>query len=141
MFTHEGDAGIHRNVQRRGSRPCVQPNDRVHVPRGECHPQCRPVHRGQSAHTQRMGDVASGHTPLNCTTNRALPSSSKFECPESRGTQDNAERLRHVEPVRVSLRHAALSPSPLSNTLHWLAKEHSRRPPDFLFGHAYHDGV
>ena len=141
MFTHEGDAGIHRHVQRRGSGPCVQPNDRVHIPRGECQPQCRLVHRGQSAHTQRMDDVASGHTSLNRTTDRALPSSSKFERPESRGTQDNAERLRHVEPVRVSLRHAAPSPSQLSNTLHWLAKKHSRRRSDFLFGHAYHDGV
>ena len=24
MFTHEGDAEIHRHVQRRGSGPCVQ---------------------------------------------------------------------------------------------------------------------
>ena len=141
MFTHEGDAGIHRHVQRRGSVPCVQRNDRVHVPRGECQPQCRPVHRGQSAHTQRMDDVASGYISLNCTTDRSLPSSSKFECPESRGTQDNAERLRHVEPVRVSLRHASPSPSQLSNTLNWLAKKQSRRPLlDFLFGHAYQDG-
>ena len=31
MFTHEGDAGVHRYIQRRGSGPGVQPNERVFV--------------------------------------------------------------------------------------------------------------
>ena len=52
----------------------------------------------------------------------------------------NAVRLRHVEPVRVPLRHAAPSPPQLPDSLHRLAKELSRRPPDFLSGHAYQDG-
>ena len=53
---------------------------------------------------------------------------------------DNAVRLSHVEPARVSRRRAPSSPSQLSDSLHWLAKKHSRRPPDFLCGHAYQDG-
>ena len=48
---HEGDAGVHRHIQRRGSRPGIQPNERVCIPRGGRQPQCRPVHRGRPAHT------------------------------------------------------------------------------------------
>ena len=59
---------------------------------------------------------------------------------KSRGTRDKAVRLRHVEPVRVPLRHAAPSPPQLPDSLHRLAKAQSRRPPDFLSGHAYQDG-
>ena len=39
-FTHEGEAGIHRRIQRRGSKPGVQPIEGVHIPRGERQPQC-----------------------------------------------------------------------------------------------------
>ena len=49
-------------------------------------------------------------------------------------------RLCHVEPARVPLRHAAPSPPQLLDSLHRLAKAQSRRPPDFLSGHAYEDG-
>ena len=59
---------------------------------------------------------------------------------KSRGTRDNAVRLRNVEPARVSLRHAAPSSPQVLDSLHWLAKAQSRRPPDFLSGHAYQDG-
>ena len=59
---------------------------------------------------------------------------------KSRGTRDNVVQLRHVEPARVPLRHAAPSPPQLPDSLHRLAKEQSRRPPDFLSGHAYQDG-
>ena len=41
---------------------------------------------------------------------------------------------------RVPLRHAAPSPPQLPDSLHQLAKAQSRRPPDFLSGHAYQDG-
>ena len=34
VFTHEGDAVVHRHIQRRGSGPGVQPNERVRIPRG-----------------------------------------------------------------------------------------------------------
>ena len=47
---------------------------------------------------------------------------------------------RHVEPVRVPLRHAAPSPPQIIDSLHRLAKAQSRRPPDFLSEHAYQDG-
>ena len=56
---------------------------------------------------------------------------------KSRGTRDNAVRLRHVEPARVPLRHAAPSPPQLPDSLHRLAENQSRRPPGVLSGHAY----
>ena len=34
MFTREGDAGVHRHVQRRGSGPSVQADERICIPRG-----------------------------------------------------------------------------------------------------------
>ena len=52
----------------------------------------------------------------------------------------NAGRLRHVESTRVPLRHAAPRPPQISDSLHRLAKEQSRRPPEFLSGNAYQDG-
>ena len=55
--------------------------------------------------------------------------------------QDNAVRLRHVEPARVPLRHSASSQPQVFDSLHRLAKAQSRRPPDFLSdGYAYQDG-
>ena len=59
---------------------------------------------------------------------------------QSRRTQDNAVRLSHVESARVSLRYAAPSPSQLLDSLHRLAKEHSRRPPDFTASEREHRG-
>ena len=56
---------------------------------------------------------------------------------KSRGTRDNAEQLRRAEPVPVPLRNAAPRPPQFSDSLHRLAEE-SRRPPDFLSGHAYY---
>ena len=60
--------------------------------------------------------------------------------PLARVHQYNAVRLRHVEPARVSLRHAAPSPPQVLDSSHRLAKVQSRRSPDFLSGHAYQDG-
>ena len=51
MCFREGDAGVHRHIQRRGSGPRVQPDERVCIPRSKRQPQRRPVHRGRSAHT------------------------------------------------------------------------------------------
>ena len=59
---------------------------------------------------------------------------------KSRGTRDSAVRLRHVEPARVPLRHAAPSPPQIPGSLYRLAEELSRRPSDFLSGHVYQDG-
>ena len=60
--------------------------------------------------------------------------------PKSRGIGDNAVRLHHLEPARLPLRHTAPSRSQVLDSLHWLAKAQSRRPPDFLSGHAHQDG-
>ena len=59
---------------------------------------------------------------------------------KSWGTRDNAVRLRHVEPARVPLQHAAQSPPQLPDSLHLLAKEQSHRPPDIVSGRAHEDG-
>ena len=56
-----------------------------------------------------------------------------------RGTRDNTVRLGYVEPARVPLLHAVPSPPQLPDSLHRLAREQSRRPLDFLSGHAYQD--
>ena len=53
MFTCERDAGVHRHIQRRDSGPGVHPYERVCIPRGKRQPQCRYVHRGRPARTQR----------------------------------------------------------------------------------------
>ena len=56
-----------------------------------------------------------------------------------RGTRDNVIRLRHVEPARVPLRHAAMCPLQLLDSLHRSAREQPHRPPDFLSGHPHED--
>ena len=138
VCTREGDAGVHRHIQRRGSEPGVQPDEHVCIPRGRRQPQCRPVHRGRPAHTQRMVQLPEVHSPTVRPTER----SPRAQTPDakSRGTRDNAARLRHVEPVRVPLRHAAPSPPQILDSLYRVVKAQSRRPPDFLSGHAYQDG-
>ena len=139
MFTREGDAGgVHRHIQRRGSGPGVQPDERVCIPRGERQPQCRPVHRGRPAHTQRMVPLPEVH-PRSVRPTERSPRAQNPDA-KSRGTRDKAIGLRHVEPARVPLRHAAPSPPQVLDSLHRLAKAQSRRPPDFLSRHAYQDG-
>ena len=138
MITREGDAGVHRHIQRRGSGPGVQPYERVCIPRGKRQPKCRPVHRGRPARTQRMVQLPEVHP----RTVRRTERSPRAQNPDtkSRGTRDNAVRLRHLEPARVPLRHAAPSPPQVLDSLHRLAKAQSRRPSDFLSGHASQDG-
>ena len=122
----------------RGSGPGIQPDERVCIPRGKRQPQRRPVHRGRSARRQRMVQLPEVHP----RTVRPTERSPRAQNPDakSRGTRDNAVRLRHVEPARVLLRHAAPSPPQVLDSLYRLAKAQSRRPPDFLSGHAYQDG-
>ena len=138
VFTREGEAGVHRHVQRRGSGLAVLPDERVCIPRGKRQPQRRPVHRGRPAHTQRMVQLPEVHP----RTVRPTERSPRAQSPDakSRGTRGNAVRLRHVEPTRVPLRHAPPSPPQVLDSLHRLAKAQSRRPLDFLSGHAYQDG-
>ena len=99
---------------------------------------CRPVHRDRPAYTQRMVQLPEVHP----RTVRPTERSPRAQTPDanSRGTRDNAGRLRHVELARVLLRHAAPSPPQILDSLHQLAKAQSRRPPDFLSGHASQDG-
>ena len=137
-FTREGDAGVHRHFQRRGSGADVQPDERVCIPRGERQAQCRPVHRGRPAHTQRMVQLLEVHPRTVRPTDRSLRGQNPDA--KSRGTRDNDARLRHLEPARVPLRHAAPSPPQVLDLLHRLGKAQSRRPLDFLSGHAYQDG-
>ena len=129
---------FHRHIQRRGSGPGVQPDKRVCIPRGKRQPKCRPVHRGRPARTQRVVQLPEVHP----RTVRPTVRSPRAQNPDakSRGTRDNAVRLCHVEPARVPLRHAAPSPPQVLDSLHWLAKAQSCRPPDFLSGHACQDG-
>ena len=114
------------------------PDERVCIPQGKRQPQCRPVHRSQPAHTQRMVQLPE----VRPRTVRPTERSPRAQNPDakSRGTRDNAIRLRHEEPARVSLRHAVSSPPQVLDSLHRLAKTQSRRPPDFLSGHAFQDG-
>ena len=135
---HGLNAGVHRHIQRRGSGPGVQPDERVCIPRGKRQPQRGPVRRGRPAHTQRMVQLPEVHP----RTVRPTERSPRAQNPDakSRGTGVNAVRLRHVEPARVPLRHAAPSPPQVLDSLHRLAKAQSRRPPDFLSGHACQDG-
>ena len=79
---------------------------------------------------------------VHALTARPTERSPRAQNPDakSRGTRDNAVRLRHVEPARVPLWHAALSPPQVLDSLHRLAKAQSRRPPDFLSKYAYQDG-
>ena len=138
MFTREGDAEVHRHIQRRGSGPGVQPDERVCIPRGKRQPKCRPAHRGRPARTQRMVELPEIHP----RTVRPTERSPRAQNPDakSRGTRDNAVRLRPVEPAGVPLRHAGPSPPQLLDSLHRLAKAQSRRLPDFLSGHASQGG-
>ena len=137
VFTREGDDGVNRHIQRSGSGLGVQPYERVCIPRGKRQPQCRPVHRGRPAHTQRMVQLLEAHPrtvrPTECSPQALNPDA------KSRGTRDNDVRLRHVVP-RAPLRHAAPSPPQVLDSLHRLVKAQAHRPSDFLSGHAYQDG-
>ena len=87
---------------------------------GECQPQCRPVHRGQPTHTQRMVKLPKVH-PRNVRPTKRSPPRAQNPDAKSRGTRDHAVRLRHEELARVPLRHAAPSPPQLPDSLHRLA--------------------
>ena len=83
-----------------------------------------------------MVQLPDGHPQ----TVRPIDRSPRAQYPDAkrRGSRDNAIRLRHVEPTRVPLRHAPPSPPPqVLDSLYRLAKAQSRRPTDFLSGHAF----
>ena len=84
-------------------------DERVCIPRGKRQSQCRPVQRGRPAERSPRAQNPDA---------------------KSRDTRDNAVQLRHVEPARVSLRHAAPSLPQALDSLHRWAKVQSRRPPN-----------
>ena len=104
----------------RGNGPGVQPDDRVCIPPDKREPKCRPVHRGRPARTQRMVQLP----PIHPRTVRPTERSPRAQNPDvkSRGTRDNAVRLRDVEPARVPLQYAAPSLPQVLDSLHRLAK-------------------
>ena len=110
------------------------PEKRVRIPRGERPPQCRPAHRGRPTHTQRTVQLPEVHP-------RTVPPTERYPRAQNPDAKSRGTRLRHVEPARVPLRHAAPRPPQVLDSLHRLAKEQSRRPPDFLPGHAHQDGM
>ena len=82
--------------------------------------KCQPVYRGRPARTQRMVQLPEVHPQ----TVRPAERSPQAQNPDakSRGTRDNAIRLRHLEPARMPLRHAAPSPPQVLYSLHRSAK-------------------
>ena len=94
-------------------------------------------HRGQPARTQRLVQLPEVHPRTVRSTER--PPRAQNPDAKSRGTRNNSVRLRHVEPARVPLRHAAPSPPQVLESLHRFAKAQSRRPPGSLAGHASQD--
>ena len=108
------------------------------VPRRKRQPKCGPVHGGRPTRTQRMVQLPEGH-PRTVRPTKRSPRA-PYPDAKSRGTRDNAVRLRHVEPASVPPRHAAPSPPQVLDSLHRLAKAQSRRPPDFPSRHASQDG-
>ena len=99
MFTCEGDAGVHRHIQRRGNRPGVQPDKQVCIRRGKRQPQRWSVHRGRPARTQRIVQLTEVH-PRTVRPGKRSPRAQNPDA-KCRGTRDNAIRLCHVEPALV----------------------------------------
>ena len=117
----------------------IQPDERVCLPRGKRQPQCRPVHRGRPAHTQRMVQLPEVHP----RTVRPTEHSPRAQNPDakSRGTRDNAVRLRHVEPAchYDTLRRA--HHRFLTRCIGWRKHNRADHPISYyLCGHACQDG-
>ena len=70
-------------------------------------------------HTQRMVQLPEINARTVRPTERS-PRAQNLDA-KSRGTRDNAVKLRHVEPARVPLQHATPSPPQLPDSLHRLA--------------------
>ena len=69
--------------------------------------QHRSVHRGRPAHTQRMMQRPEVY-PQTLRPTEHHPRPQDLDT-RSKGTRNNAVRLRHVDPARVHLRYAATS--------------------------------
>ena len=132
LYTRERDAGVRRRVQCRGSGPGVQTDERV-IPRGGRQSQCRPVHRGRPAHTQCMVQLPEVHPRTVRPTERSL---------ELKIRMLRAEALETMLYGCVTWSPRACHYDTLRRAHHRFLTQHnqSRRPPDFLSGHAYQDG-
>ena len=141
MFTREGDVGVHRHIQRRGSGPQMynQTNEFLYLGGNVNHNADLSIDVDRRIrNVSNVVQLPEVHPQTVRPTERS-PRAQNLDA-KSQGTRDNAVRLRRVEPARVSLRHAAPSPPQVLDSLHRLAKAQSRRSPDFLSGHAYQDG-
>ena len=132
------DGTGYKTLQRRGSGPSVQPDERVCIPWGK-------LNHSADLSTEidrRMRNAWCSFRKytLEQYDRPSAPLELKIRMLRAEVTRDNAVRLRHVEPARVPLRHTAPSPPQVLDSLHRLAKAQSCRPPDFLSGHAYQDG-
>ena len=106
-----------------------QTNEFVYL--GERQPQkYRSVHRGRPAHTQRMVQLPEVH-PRTVRPTERPPRARNAEA-KSKVIRENTVRLRHVDPARMPLWHAATSPPQLSESLHRSVRGQPHRPPDFL---------
>ena len=88
-------------------------------------------------HSRRKVQLSGVHF----RTVRPTERSPRAQTPDAknRGTGDNAVRLRHVESVRIPLRHATPNQPQLPDSLPRLAKKESHRPHDFVSGHPHKD--
>ena len=79
VFTREGDAGVRRHIQRKSQRArCTTRRTSLYTS-GETS-TTTPTCPSRSTGTHATHGAAFGSTPSNCTTDRALPSSSKSGC-------------------------------------------------------------
>ena len=79
VFTREGDAGVHRHIQRTSNGPVYnQTNEFVYL--GENVNHNADLSTEVNRRIRNAWGAASGSTPPNWTTDRGLPSSSKSGC-------------------------------------------------------------
>ena len=122
VFTREGDAGVHRHIQRRGSGPGVRPDERVCIPRRKRQPKCRPVHRGRPARTQRMVQLPEVHSrtvrPTEPSPRAQNPNAKSRPCctAASRGARARATPTRCAEPTAGSWLAASVGESTIAPT-------------------------
>ena len=117
-----------------------QTNEFVYLGRN-VNPQCRPVHRGRPAHTQRMVQLAEVHPRTVRPTERSPraqnPDAIRAEVLETMlyGCVTWSPRACHYDTTLRRAHHRLLT-----RCIGWLVKAQSRRPTDFLPGHACQDG-
>ena len=84
-------------------------------------------HNADVSKMQRMVQLPDAH-PQNERPTERSPRAQNTDA-KSRGARDNVVRLRHVEPARGPLRHAAPSPPQVPDSLHRLSKNNRTDHP------------